>query len=161
MSSLVLENGDRLTFRAQAGCERLRFHAEADYVDKSSEGRYFIRPYWGPADHSEGDQDVGDVSQTSKRNLYLRAWKECEGEVESGTVAQATTYDVSYMVMYTPEEDLRKAQFVALLSGTQCVTKEKGADDWLYIHDDECTDHSIVLDVEPFPSQGGSSKNIY
>lgn len=161
VSSLVLENGDRLTFRAQAGCERLRFHAEADYVDKSSEGRYFIRPYWGPADHSEGDQDVGDVSQTSKRNLYLRAWKECEGEVESGTVAQATTYDVSYMVMYTPEEDLRKAQFVALLSGTQCVTKEKGADDWLYIHDDECTDHSIVLDVEPFPSQGGSSKNIY
>ena len=161
VSSLVLENGDRLTFKAQAGCERLRFHAEADYVDKSSEGRYFIRPYWGPADHSEGDQDVGDVSQTSKRNLYLRARKECEGEVESGTVAQATAYDVSYMVMYTPEEDLRKAQFVALISGIQCVTKEKEEGDWLYIHDEECTDHSIVLDVEPFPAQTGSNRNLY
>lgn len=161
VSSLVLENGDRLTFMAQAGCERLRFHAEADYADKSSEGRYFIRPYWGPADHSTGDQDVGDVSLTSGKHIYLRTLGECEGEVESGTVAQATAYDVSYMVMYTPENDLRKSQFVALLSGTQCVTKEKGADDWIYIHSDECTDHFIVLDVEPFSLQGGSSKNIY
>lgn len=160
VSSLTIENGDRLTFRTQAGCERLRFEAEADYVDKNSEGWYFIRPYWCPADHSKKDLDASDHRVGFGTNILLKAL-EGKGDLESGSVTQNTAYDVSYMVMYTPENNLYKLQFVALLSGTQCVTKEKGADDWIYIHDHECTDHSIVLDVEPFSLQGGISKNIY
>lgn len=155
--SIQRDNGDKLTVRAQAGFERLRFSAQADNSEKL-EGQYFIRPYWCPADHSAGDLDTNEF-RFDKFRIELKRDNQYTGEILSDATKQGQAYDISYILLYTADVNPGTAQFVALLTGTEVAAREDSSEEWLYIHASECGEHSIALDVEPF--QTGNSKTIY
>lgn len=156
--SLTFENGDRIAVRTQAGCERLRFAAEVEYADTKNEGLYFIRPYWCPADHSQGDLDVNFSGDITESDILLGQGTKREG-IESKPVAQKTAYEVSYLVLYASKGQ-NYLQFAGLLSGEQFTTKERAAAERVCILDAVCTDHAITLELEPFSQEGGGDRAI-
>lgn len=150
--SLELANGDKITLKTQPGCEKIRFEA---YADPANKEKYLIRPYWGPADHSTGDLNTDQYYFSSDSTIRLVEDNEESGELTSQKLTSGKTYDISYVVLDN------SARFQALLSGMECTTLDRKGEEWLYIHDQACDDHSITIDVEPLSSQGAGNKVIY
>lgn len=158
--SLVMENGDTITLKTKAGCERLRFEAEVTYADTNSTMLYFVRPYWGPADHSAGDLNTGKYWVDSDSTITLGDGR-YSGELMAEKLSSGTAYDVSYMILGSSEKGRRTVQFQKLLSGTACATVDRKDGDWLYIHDQAVDEHSVTIEAEPLNRQGAGDRDIY
>lgn len=159
--SLIMENGDTITLKMKAGCERLRFEAEVTYADKNSTMLYFVRPYWSPADHSTGDRNTGKYWVDSDSTITLGDGGKYSGELMAESLSSDMIYDVSYMILGSTGKNRRTVSFQKLLSGTACVTLDRKDEDWLYIHDQAVDDHSVTIEAEPLDRQGAGDRDIY
>lgn len=159
---LLLENGDRVTIKSTGGCDKLRFEAEVTYAG-SSETVYYIHPFWCPADHSTGDLNANAYKFDSSNTIVLQKYRTPSGQVAAEKLEQNKAYETSYALLRYPKDtdDFRKMEFVALIPGTECATKDRGEEEWLYVHDVACEDHAITIDVEPVRLQGAGNKDIY
>ena len=160
--SLLLENGDLVTIKSTGGCDKLRFEAEVTYAG-SSETVYYIHPFWCPADHSTGDLNANAYKFDIRNTIVLQRYRSLSGQVVAENLEGNTAYEASYALLRCPKEagDLRKMEFVALIPGTECVTKDRGEEEWVYVHDVACEDHAITIDVEPVRLKGAGNKDIY
>ena len=160
--SLLLENGDRVTIKSTGGCDKLRFEAEVTYAG-SSETVYYIHPFWCPADHSTGDLNANAYKFDINNTIVLQRYRSLSGQVVAENLEGNTAYEASYALLRCPKEagDLRKMEFVALIPGTECVTKDRGEEEWVYVHDVACENHAITIDVEPVRLKGAGNKDIY
>lgn len=153
--SLVLDNGDRITLKARAGCERIQFDAEVTYADPKDKARYYVRPYWGPADHSTGDLNTDQYWVDLDNSIYLGGNYKDSGKLTAGKLTPGKAYDISYVVLDSSR------QFKALLSGMEYTTLDRKGEEWLYIHDQSYDDHSVTLEIEPLSRQGAGDRDIY
>lgn len=159
---LLLENGDQITIKSVGGCDKLRFEAELTYAG-SRETIYYIHPFWCPADHSTGDLNANAYKFDSSNTIVLQKYRTPSGQVAAEKLEQNKAYETSYALLRYPKDtdDFRKMEFVALIPGTECATKDRGEEEWLYVHDVACEDHAITIDVEPVRLQGAGNKDIY
>lgn len=153
--SLVLDNGDMITLKARAGCEKIQFDAEVTYADSEEKARYYVRPYWGPADHSTGDLNTDQYWVDRDNSIYLWVNNEVVGKLTAEKLTPDKAYDISYVVLDSSR------QFKALLSGMECTTLDRKGEEWLYIHDQSYDDHSVTLEIEPLSRQGAGDRDIY
>lgn len=159
--SLVMDNGDTITLKTKAGCERLWFEAEVTRAASDSGTLYCVRPYWVPADHSTGDMNTGEYWINSDSAITLSADNNYRGEMMAGSLASAASYDVAYMVLGSSVKNIRAIQFKALIPATEAVTVDRNGEEWLYIHDQTFDDHSVTIEAEPLNRQGAGNREIY
>jgi len=127
----ALPEGDSITLRAKAGKSRMKFE-----VVKAAQRQYDWRPYYCPADHSEGDTHTGSdyTADTDSQGAQV-----CTNALLRGT------YDTAFMV----KRSTLTNKFVAFLSGMEPFAVE-GADsqDAVYVHNAVCEENSITLELE-------------
>ncbi len=127
----ALPEGDSITLRAKAGKSRMKFE-----VVKAAQRRYEWRPYYCPADHSEGDTHTGSdyTADTDSQGAQV-----CTNALLRGT------YDTAFMV----KRSTLTNKFVAFLGGMEPFAVE-GADsqDAVYVHNAVCEENSITLELE-------------
>ena len=158
--SLVMDNGDTITLKTKAGCERLWFEAEVTRAASDSGTLYCVRPYWVPADHSTGDMNTGEYWINSGSAITLSADNKY-GEMMAENLAPGTSYDVAYMVLGSSVKNIRAIQFKALIPATEAVTMDRNGEEWLYIHDQAVDDHSVTIEAEPLNRLGAGNREIY
>lgn len=127
----ALPDGDSITLKAKAGKSRMKFE-----VVKAAQRQYDWRPYYCPADHSEGDTHTGSdyTADTDRQGAQV-----CTNALLRGT------YDTAFMV----KRSTLTNKFVAFLSGMEPFAVE-GADsqDAVYVHNAVCEENSITLELE-------------
>lgn len=127
----ALPEGDSITLRAKAGKSRMKFE-----VVKAAQRRYEWRPYYCPADHSEGDTHTGTdyTAATDSQGAQV-----CTDALPRGT------YDTAFMVRRSTLTN----KFAAFLGGMEPFAVE-GADsqDAVHVYNAVCEENSITLEME-------------
>lgn len=124
--------------------------------------KYYICPFWCPADHSTGDLSSNLIWYDSDRIIRLDKSDGLQGQVVTGKLTQKTAYDVSYVLLSCPKDmDYCSMKFEALIPGVQCVTKDCEGENALYIYGYTCEAHAIMIDVEPIGANGTGNQTLY